>query len=276
MNATELVEALDRLVEPLPAPAALSATTLRRGARRRQAKLAGGGSLAAAAVAGVALLVLPGAGPDRVVPPAERPTATAGPSAEPTPTVPPTVSPTTAPTAPPMTSPSDRPIVEAPPQLSPGPEPTPDASAPTVVLQGDGLGLVTATGSNRMLLFGEADPQVLQDALARALGPGTPSPQPDCGAAVTTVSYGGFQVLLEDDRFAGWSLNGAEQRLATGIGLGPGSTLAELRDDLVPLTVEQTTLGTEWSGGGFGGVLDGATEDSRVTSMWAGRTCIFR
>ena len=273
MNETELVDALDRLVEPLPAPAALSAETLRRGVRRRQAKLAGSGGLAAAAVAGVALLVLPGAGPDRVVPPAQRPTPTAtAPSQQPTPTV----APTPPSSAPPSASPSDRPIVEAPPQLSPGPEVTPDASAPTVVLQSDGLGLVTATGSNRMQLFGEADPQVLQDALTRALGPGTPSAQPDCGADVTTVSYGGFQVLLEDGRFAGWSLNGSEQGLTTGIGLGPGSTLAELRADLAPLEVTETTIGTEWTGGGFGGLLDGATEDSRVTSTWAGRTCIFR
>ena len=145
MNETELVDALDRLVEPLPAPAALSAATLRRGVRRRQAKLAGSGGLAAAAVAGVALLVLPGAGPDRVVPPAQRPTATAtaAPSSEPTPTVQPTTPPTTAPSsAPPSTSPSDRPIVEAPPQLGPGPEVTGDPAAPTVVLQSDGLGLV--------------------------------------------------------------------------------------------------------------------------------------
>ena len=127
-----------------------------------------------------------------------------------------------------------------------------------------------------MQLFGEADPQVLQDALARALGPGTPSAQPDCGATVTTVSYGGFQVLLEDGRFAGWFLTGTEQRLTTGVGLGPGSTLAELRADLTPLEVTETTLGTEWTAGGLGGLLDGSTDDSRVTSMWAGRTCLFR
>lgn len=129
-----------------------------------------------------------------------------------------------------------------------------------------------------MQLFGDADPQVLQDTPARALGPGTPSAQPDCGASVTTVSYGGLQVLLEDGRFAGWALNGAEQRLTTGIGLGPGSTPAELRADLVPLEVTETTIGTEWTGGGFGGLLEGEgeAEDSRVTGMSAGRTCILR
>ena len=160
--------------------------------------------------------------------------------------------------------------------LGPGPEVTGDPARPTVVLQGDGLGLVGETGSNRMQLFGEADPQVLQAALARSLGPGTPSAQPDCGAAVTTVSYGGLQVLLEDGRFAGWFLTGSGGRVTTGVGLGPGSTLAELRADLTPLEVTQTTLGTEWNAGSLSGLLDGSTDDSRVTSMWAGRTCLLR
>ena len=276
MNEPELFDAFDRLVEPLPPPP-LSPDTLRRGARRRQAKLAGSGAVAAAAVAGLALLVLP-SGPDRVVP-AERPTTpvTAPPTPGPTPPAPTTSPPTPTPTpAPPSTSPSERAIVEAPPMLGPGPEVTGDPVRPTVVLQGDGLGLVSGSGSNRMQLFGEADPAVLQAALARSLGPGTPSAQPDCGASVTTVSYGGLQILLEDGRFAGWSLTGPGPRVTTGVGLGPGSTLAELRADLTPLEVTETTLGTEWTAGSLSGLLDGSTDDSRVTSVWAGRVCLHR
>ena len=52
--------------------------------------------------------------------------------------------------------------------------------------------------------------------------------------------------------------------------------LAELRADLTPLEVTQTTLGTEWSAGSLSGLLEGATDDSEVTAMWAGRTCLSR
>jgi hypothetical protein len=239
----------------LPAPPPLPPDTLRRGARRRQAKLAGGGAVAAAAVAGVALLVLPSTGPDRVVP-AERPTAPA--------------------TAPPSTSASDRPIVEASAQLGPEPERTTDPTAPTVVLQSDGLGLLGPTGSNRMQLFGEADPQVLRDALTRAIGPGTPSDQPDCGPAVTSVSYGGFQVLFDGGRFVGWYLADPGPDFDTVLGLGTGSTLAELRADLRPFEVTQTSIGREWSGGGLSGLLEGEGEGARAIAVWAGNVCLFR
>ncbi len=82
--------------------------------------------------------------------------------------------------------------------------------------------------------------------------------------------------MLEDGRFAGWSLNGPLPALTTADGLGPGTTLAELRDAVTPLEVAETTLGTEWTSPSLSGLLDGPSEDSRVTSVWAGRTCIAR
>ena len=55
--------------------------------------------------------------------------------------------------------------------------------------------------------------------------------------------------------------------------------LAQCRADLgvlAGLGVEQSTLGTEFSAGGLGGVLESGKPAAKVTHLWGGSTCVFR
>jgi hypothetical protein len=54
-------------------------------------------------------------------------------------------------------------------------------------------------------------------------------------------------------------------------GVGVGSSRADL-EGAHAISVEETTLGTEFTFGGVSGILD----DGRVSSLWAGVSCNFR
>ena len=159
----------------------------------------------------------------------------------------------------------------------PTPTGTGTSGAAAIVLEGDGLGFLTGASSIRHLPFGETDAGTIATAVERSLGPGVPTPQPDCGPTVVAVRYGDLTVTLEDGAFAGWSEDGAPGGLTTADGLGVGSTLADLRASRTDVTVSEDTVGPEFGvADGLSGSLDGTSDASTVTRIAAGFTCIFR
>jgi hypothetical protein len=58
-------------------------------------------------------------------------------------------------------------------------------------------------------------------------------------------------------------------------GIGVGSTRAQLDAAFDP-QITQSSLGTEFSAAGLGGVLESPAPTARITSLWAGTGCIFR
>lgn len=115
--------------------------------------------------------------------------------------------------------------------------------------------------------------------MERVRGPAGQGTNQDCGAG--PVQYAnwpdGLSLVFRKGTFVGWGLDGrAKGALATAIGIGPGSTRAELEAAYANIKVNQTSLGTEFSGGGFFGVLDGDGPGARVTDMWAGVSCVAR
>ena len=155
---------------------------------------------------------------------------------------------------------------------------TPATDARDLAVDSEGLRLVdTTSGAARPLPFGMPEDQLLA-LLESFRGPADGGTNSECGAGELdyAVWADGLTLYFQEDVFAGWALDPrAEGAHATMSGIGPGSTRAEL-EAAYDVTVEQTTLGTEFSAGGMSGVLDGDGPDARIGPMWAGVSCVFR
>ena len=172
------------------------------------------------------------------------------------------------------------------PALSEASEPTGDAPMEPadvagdspVILQSDGIGVIIDSDSPAPLPF-DSDEQTVLTALETALGAPTGDEQLDeCGAGpLRAVSWDGFTAFFSDTGFAGWYVQEPQPAtVSTAPGVALGTTLEELQGLIEGVTVQQSTIGTEWAGGGISGTL---TEDSpagTVDVMWAGANCIAR
>jgi hypothetical protein len=154
----------------------------------------------------------------------------------------------------------------------------PAGEPPAIVLQSDGLGVLTRGAAMRQIPFAASQATAVKTAVATALGPVTVAQLPECGQGRrSAVTRAGFSALLDGTRFVGWSDQGAPgRRLSTAMGVGVGTTLASLRTSLGTVRVTTGSLGAEWSAAGYTGTLDGTQPSSKVTLIAAGETCFFR
>jgi hypothetical protein len=150
------------------------------------------------------------------------------------------------------------------------PAPAAPAAAAAPVLVGNGLRLAGKT-----LEFDTPRAQVTE-ALTKALGPPTElGENGECGGG------GGLQyaewkdqitLWFENESFIGWDSDG-KLKTADGIALGsPRADLAALKG----FEVEESTLGTEFSADGLGGILESKKPAAKITALWGGATCVFR
>jgi hypothetical protein len=159
-------------------------------------------------------------------------------------------------------------------------EPEPAGASTNVALDGEGLRFVDPErGSTRLLAFDAPADQAVA-ALERSQGgPPTRWVNAECGAGPVEFAAwpDGLSILIQNGRFVGWALGERATRDAptTMSGVGVGSTRAELERPY-QVSVEQTSLGTEFSTAGFFGLLSSAGPDARVSSLWAGVSCNFR
>ncbi|MEB3359137.1 MAG: SH3 domain-containing protein [Synechococcales bacterium] len=155
------------------------------------------------------------------------------------------------------------------------------ASSVLVALDSEGLRLVNAaTGSTRPVPFGMGHDEVLAILTNLRDRPADQGINNECGAGpLSFASWAdGLTLWFAGDRFAGWTVDGRREnagRLTTISGIGPGSTHTEL-NQVYAAEVFQSSLGTEFTAGGLGGVLSGSGQDARVETLWSGTTCIFR
>lgn len=174
---------------------------------------------------------------------------------------------------------------DASPALS-GAAPTPESDAATandaaqveqakLAVDGEGLRLIDPrSGSAGPLPFGTPKARVLF-ALERLRGSASQGRNVECSADYANWADG-LGLNFERDRFVGWTLDGrAEGALATMAGIGPGSTRADL-DAAYTAKLSRSTLGTEFSAGGFSGLLTGPRASATITNMWAGTVCLAR
>ncbi len=190
---------------------------------------------------------------------------------------------------------------EAPPQTSPASEeirdpvepsapaanatgldaPQASATAETAVLAVEGGGIRffnPATTAATAIQFGRPQSEVLA-TLERVRGPTGKGTNESCEAG--PVQYAkwpdGLSLVFQRDRFVGWGLDGrAAGAISTAGGIGPGSTREALDQTYANVEVSKTTLGDEFSAGGFFGLLDGPNATSKITDMWAGVNCVAR
>ena len=152
------------------------------------------------------------------------------------------------------------------------------SAQPEVQMHSEGLRLGPGSGGDANLAFGAAQSEVL----ARLGSLGTPevSTNAECGAGPMEIAEfpNGLSLLFQEGRLVGWSIDGRTgNRLATAAGIGTGgSTRADVEAAYPGATIEESTLGQEFSAEGIGGLLGGAGPDARVTALWAGTTCMFR
>ena len=143
----------------------------------------------------------------------------------------------------------------------------------------DGLQLVEASsGKTYPIPFGTPEKDAV-DRVQKARGDVVDEGQNDeCGAGM--VGYANFNgnvsMLFQDGKFAGWSINeGGDTKVTTMAGVGLGSTRQAL-DKAYTVTVEESSIGTEFAAGDLSGLLSGKGPDARITDLWAGVTCIAR
>jgi hypothetical protein len=145
-----------------------------------------------------------------------------------------------------------------------------------LALDGEGLRLVAGgTGSTRLIPFETPEAQVLATLQPLRGAPTERATNEECGAGPLSFAdwSDDFQLVFQEGRFVGWSTD--ERGLTTMSGVGVGSTRAELLGAYAA-DIGESTLGTEFSAGGLGGLLSGPGAAARVTTIWAGTICAFR
>ena len=156
---------------------------------------------------------------------------------------------------------------------APASQPAP--GAPGIVLAPDGL-QVTGGAAPAKIAFGGPQARVLVEAGAVLGAPQNGGMQEECPAGpLYQTTFSGLQLVFQDSAFVGWAAQTGSP-LRTAEGVGPGSTLAQIRAAYPAATVDQTSLGTEFAAGDLYGVFTDSTASSPLEIMFAGINCIFR
>lgn len=155
----------------------------------------------------------------------------------------------------------------------------PERGAAAIVLAPDGLtvGAGGGAGAPKRLAFGAVQAGVLADVNAALGAPKEQGIQEECpaGPLYHALYASGLQVVFQDDEFVGWAAReGSSFRTAQGI--GPGSTLGELKKAYPAATVQETSLGHEFAAGDLYGIVTGPSDSATLEMMFAGTNCIFR
>lgn len=102
----------------------------------------------------------------------------------------------------------------------------------------------------------------------------------ECGAGpMEFAMWDNVWLSFQQGEFVGWELRAAQEDpwVGTPGGVTIGSARADLEAALgAPVTVEQTSLGVEFNGGGYTGLLSADAPDATVTALWAGANCAMR
>ncbi len=152
------------------------------------------------------------------------------------------------------------------------------AQAPELFIDGGGLRLVDARSrAVRKLPFGTVREAVMAALAFR--GPAELGANDECGAGPMQFAgwKDGLQLAFQDGKFVGWWIdNRGPSTLSTGDGLFVGATRADVQASGTRAEIFESTLGTEFTVGEIGGLLDGPGSAANVTDLWAGTTCTFR
>jgi hypothetical protein len=152
------------------------------------------------------------------------------------------------------------------------------AAKPVLVLEGVGLGEQTRPGRVRDLGFADTTAAEIRTVVGGYLGAGKTANLPDCGQGPrSSWSAKGLTLLFDGDVWVGWSLEKASA-LHTTDGVALGITYATLKKLRPKVMRNNESLGYEFyeSDDAVNGFLNGGTDASTITGLYAGETCFFR
>ncbi|MEA3078342.1 MAG: hypothetical protein QOF60_3250 [Actinomycetota bacterium] len=159
----------------------------------------------------------------------------------------------------------------------------PGAGAP-VAVAADGLEITSGSKTSRFTYSGKASVRTVKDGLRPYLGDPFKETDADCDAGkLHWVRWKAIDVYFSDGQLAGWGLPfDGTPALKTAGGIGIGSSRPEIQRAFPNVTVEESTLGTEWFATGtapdtgLSGIFASDAPDARNEAMWSGRTCLAR
>jgi hypothetical protein len=151
----------------------------------------------------------------------------------------------------------------------------PGQAASAIVLRPDGLE-ITGGAAPRRIAFGEPQTRVLAEAGAVLGAARNGGMQEECPAGpLYQTSFSGVQLVFQDSAFVGWAAE-TPSPLRTAEGVGPGSTMSQIKTAYPAATVDETSLGTEFAAGELYGVFADSTAPQALGILFAGINCIFR
>ena len=153
-----------------------------------------------------------------------------------------------------------------------------EAGSPTLLL--DATGILAGGAEESRIPFGANSLDTIERVVPLLGATYESNESAECGAGpMEFANWDNVVLNFQQGEFVGWELRRASREPWAGTpgGATIGTPRAELEAALgAPPIVEQTSLGTEFSAGGFSGLLSGAAPDATVTALWAGTTCIMR
>jgi len=153
------------------------------------------------------------------------------------------------------------------------------APGPEVMLTRTGLAVGTrGLHPGQTYEFGRPQAEIVAMATEIRGRPTGSGRNEECGEGpIDFVDFGNLRVNFQNGRFVGWDASPVGAPARDEWGLGIGSPRSELEDENdPPLRVERSTLGIEFTSGGYGGLLSSTRADATVTDLWAGLICAFR
>lgn len=148
-----------------------------------------------------------------------------------------------------------------------------------VMLEREGLAVgMRGLHPGQFYQFGRPQAEIIAMATAVRGRPTGSGRNAECGEGpIDYVDFGNLRINFRNGRFVGWDASPGDPPVRDEWGLGIGSPRNELEDENdAPLRVERSTLGIEFSSGGYGGLLSSNRPDATVTDLWAGSICAFR
>lgn len=149
-------------------------------------------------------------------------------------------------------------------------------NAASLILTGTGLRATDAAGGPAIdVPFGSPEDRAIRQISAAFGAPDQRATNDDCPAGPMQVATWnkGLSANFQEGKFVGWT--GAVD-LKTAAGIGFGSRRADLMNAYPGATIEQSSLGTEFTADGISGVLESDASDAAVSDMWAGVSCVAR
>jgi hypothetical protein len=161
---------------------------------------------------------------------------------------------------------------------------TPALVRSPITVAADGVDVMSGSATKHYSYSGNVGVSTVKDAFRPSLGAPFKESDEQCEAGMLHwVRWKAIDVYFLDNKLAGWGLPPqGTPALRTANGIGIGSTRPDIQRAFPTVTVEESTLGTEWfvagptADTGLSGIFASDKPDAVNEALWSGRTCLAR